>query len=69
MQFDGPFGSAEMSPIKQANRQINNGGIQADQFILEAELFLADSLVLKALEEQEKEFLIKLAGSVFVGIG
>ena len=50
MQFDGSFGSAEMSPVKEADRQIDDGGIQADELILEPELFLSDSLLWKRLE-------------------
>jgi len=41
-----------MSPVKQANRQIDNGGIQTDEFILEAERFPADPLALEATEER-----------------
>jgi len=69
VNFDGAFGAAEVSPVKEADRQINHGRIQADQFILEAELFLAEAFALDAFQEEEKEFLIKLPGPMFVGIG
>jgi hypothetical protein len=63
VQFDGSFGPAEVSPVKKADRQINNGGIQANQFILETELLFADSFVLDPFKEEEKEFLIQLPGA------
>jgi len=69
VDFDGSFGATEVSPVKEAEREINNGGIQTNQFVLEPELFLADFLALDSLQEEEKEFLIKLPGPVFVGIG
>jgi hypothetical protein len=69
MEFDGSFGSAEMSPVKEADGQVDKGRIQADELILKPEYFLPDSLVLEALKEEEKEFLIELPGPVFVGVG
>ena len=69
MEFDGSFGSAEMSPVKEADGQVDKGRIQADELILKPEPFLPDSLVLEALQEKEKEVLIELPGPVFVGVG
>ena len=48
MEFDGSFGLAEESPVKKADRQINEGRVQADELIFEPELFLSDSFALEA---------------------
>jgi hypothetical protein len=40
MQFDGPLGSAKFGPVKEDDTEINDGGIQVDQFVLKPELFL-----------------------------
>ena len=48
MKFDGSFGLTEKSPVKKADRQIDDGRIQADELIFEPELFLSNSLALEA---------------------
>jgi len=57
-----------MSPVKETDGEIDDGGIQADEFVFKAELFLPDSLVLKAMEKNQKEFLIEGPGAVFVRV-
>ena len=69
MEFDGSFGLAEKSPVKEADRQIDESRIQAEELIFEAELLLSDSLALEASEKQEEHFLEELPRAVFVGIG
>jgi hypothetical protein len=58
-----------MSPVKETEGEIDEGGIQADEFVFKAELFLSDSLVLEAMEQNQEEFLIEGPGAVFVRIG
>ena len=58
-----------MSPVKKTDRKINDGGIQAKEFIFEPEPFLSYALALKAMEKAQEEVLIKAPGAVFVGIG
>jgi len=48
MKFDGSFGLTEKSPVKKADRQIDDGRIQADELIFEPEPFLSNSLALEA---------------------
>lgn len=48
-----------MSPVKETDGEIDDGGIQADEFVFKAELFLPDSLVLEAMEQNQEEFLIE----------
>jgi hypothetical protein len=68
MQFDSPLGSAEFGPVKEADTEINDGGIQTDQFILKPE-FLSDlDLTLAPFEELHKDSLVELPGSVLIGI-
>ena len=43
VQFDHPFGAAEMSPVEHRQTQIDHGGIHADQFVLEPELLLPET--------------------------
>ena len=58
-----------MSPVKETDGEIDEGGIQADEFVFKPELFLPDSLVLEATEKNQEEFLIKGPGAVFVRVG
>ena len=69
MEFDGSFGSTEMNPVKEADREVDKGWIQADELILKSELFLPDSLALEALQEEEEQVLIELPGPVSVAVG
>ena len=56
-----------MSPVKQTEGKIDDGGIQADQFVLKPELLLPDPL--EAMEENQEEFLIEGPGAVFDRVG
>jgi hypothetical protein len=58
-----------MSPVKETEGEIDDGRIQADEFVFKAELFLPDSLVLEAMEQNKEEFLIEGPGAVFVRVG
>ena len=53
-----------MSPVKEAEGEIDDRGIQADEFVFKAELFLSDSLVLEAMEQNQDEFLIEGLGAM-----
>ncbi len=48
MELDGFFGLKEKSPVKEADRQIDDGRIQADELIFEPKLSFSDSLTLEA---------------------
>ena len=58
-----------MSPVKETDREIDNRGIQADEFVFKPEPFLAHSLVSETVKKSQEEFLIERPGAVFVGIG
>src|SRR5512142_2289517 len=69
MELNSSFGLAEKSPVKETDRQINEGGVQADQLIFEAELFLPDPFFLEPSQKHEENVLKELPRPVFVGIG
>ena len=68
MQFDGPFGATKFGPIKQGDTQIDDRGVQTDQFVFKPELFLSDHLAVTLSKKLEKDLLIKLPGAVLIGI-
>jgi hypothetical protein len=68
MEFNGPLGSTEFGPIKEADTEVNDGGIEADQFVLKPELFLDLYLALAFFEELHKDSLVELPGPVLIGI-
>jgi hypothetical protein len=69
MKFDRPFGPSEACPVKHAQAQINRGGVETNQFVLEPELLPSSYLHPTAFEQLEKNLLIKLPGTMLVGIG
>jgi hypothetical protein len=68
MQFDGPFGSAKFGPVKETDTEVNDGGIEADQFVLKPEFLFGLDLTLALFEELHKDSLIELPGPVLIGI-
>ena len=69
MQFDGPFGSTELCPVKQGNREINDRGVHAQQLILESELFPSLNLALASVQQLQKEPCVELPGTLLISIG
>jgi len=69
MQFDGPLGPPEAGPVEHRQAEIDRGGVQADQLVLESELLPCSHLHPTALEELEEDLFIKLPGAMLVGIG
>ena len=66
MQLDRPLGGAEFRPIVHREAQIDHGGIQTYQLVLEAELLPASAsgerqLRLKASVEQVEDVLLSIA--------
>ncbi len=58
-----------MSPVKHLQTQIDNGGIQANQFVLKAKPLLPDiALRLAPIKKFQKDILIKFPGTMFVGV-
>ncbi len=68
VQFDRPFGPSEMSPIKNAQTQIDGGRIEADQLVFEPEFLLSRKLSSTSVEQLTKQMLVKLPGAVFIRI-
>jgi hypothetical protein len=68
MQFDGSLGPTKLCPIKQGDREIDDGGIKAKQFVLKPELFLSSYLTLATLEQLKKDLLVKLPGAMPIRI-
>jgi len=73
VQLDGTFGGAKLGPIVHLQTQVDHGGIQAHQFVLEAELLRPlrprqRQLGLKACEQQVKHILIQLPGPMLVHV-
>jgi hypothetical protein len=69
MNFDGPFGSPKLGPIKHLQAQINSSRIHADQSVFKPKRFLPSDLDTASFKELKEHLLIQLPGTVFVGIG
>jgi hypothetical protein len=50
MKFDRPFGPSEAWPVKHAQAQIDRGGVQSDQLVLEPELLSSSDFDSTAFE-------------------
>ena len=61
MQLDGPFGPSEAGPVEHRQAEIDRGGVQADQLVLESELLPGSSLHPTALEELKENLIHKAA--------
>ena len=59
----------ESDPVKETDREIDDRRIQADEFVFEPELFLANSLISETMEKSQEEFLIERPRAVFVRVG
>src|SRR6266403_526751 len=73
VQLDRTLGRAKLRPIVHLQTQVDHGGIQAHQFVLEAELLRPlrpgqRQLGLKACEQHVKHILIQLPGSMLVHV-
>ena len=69
VQFDGSLGPSEMSPIKDAQTQVDGGRIEANQFVFEPEFLLSWKLTSTSVEQPTKEMLIKLPGAMLIRVG
>jgi len=69
MQFDGSLGPSEVGPVKDRQTEVNGRRIETDQFVLKTEFLFLRNLTSTAVQEFEKEELIKLPGAVFIRIG
>jgi hypothetical protein len=69
VQLDGPFGPAEVGPVKKAKTEIDDGGIQGQELIFEPEFLLPIDLGSNVGEETEEDLLIQLPGAMGVGVG
>jgi hypothetical protein len=68
MEFDRPLGPSEPSPVKDAQAQIDRGRVEAYQFVLKPKFLSLSGLHPTTFEQLEKNFLIQLPGTVFIGI-
>ena len=68
MQFNGLLRSTKFRPVKQGDRQIDDRRIDTDPFIFKPELFLSRHWAPAALEQLEKDPLLKFPGTVLIGI-
>jgi hypothetical protein len=69
MEFDRPFGPSETCPVKQAQAQVDRGGVETDQFVFEPELLFSSDFNPTTFEQLEKNLLIQLPGPMFISIG
>ena len=70
VKLNGTFGLTEISPGKQAEAEVDGGGIEAEQLVLEAKSLLFTGTLTTAKVSQMKEsILIELPGTVGIGIG
>lgn len=69
MQFDGPLGPSETGPVEHRQAEIDRGGVEADQLLLEPELLFPSPLHPATLQRLEEDLFIKLPGAMLVAIG
>ena len=70
VDLNGAFGLTEIRPWKQAETEVDSGGVEAEQLVLEAELLIfAGALAAAEVPQMEKGILIKLPGTVGIGVG
>jgi hypothetical protein len=70
VELNSTLGLAEVSPGKQTETEVHGSGVEAEQFVLEAELLLFSGALAAAEVPQVKEsLLIELPGTVGVGVG
>jgi hypothetical protein len=68
MEFNRPFGPSEPCPVKDAQAQIDRGGVETDQFVLKPELLSLSDLYPTTFEQLEEDLLIEFPGPVLIGI-
>lgn len=68
MQLDRALGGAELRPVIHGQAQIDDGRIDADQFVLEAELLLAHRLGGDGLEQAVEDLLEQFPRTMPVGV-
>lgn len=69
VQLDGPFGPAELCPVKHAHGQVEQGGVQAEQFVFKPKILSKAVSFSATLQHQEEHPLIEFPGAMFIGIG
>ena len=69
MQLDRALGGAELCPVIHGEAQIDDGRIDADQFVLETELFLAHRFGGDRLEQAVEDLLEQFPRTMTVGAG
>ena len=70
VELDGAFGLTKVCPGKQAETEVDGGRIKAEQLVLEAKLLLfTRALTIAKIPQVKEGILIKLPGTVSVGIG
>jgi len=70
VELNGAFGLTEISPRKQAQAKVNGGGVEAEEPVPEAKLLLfARALTAAKVPQMKESILIKLPGTVGIGIG
>src|SRR5208282_5424314 len=68
MQLHGTFAAAVVGPVEDAGAEFDQGGVQTQQLVLEAEAMRAGGFA-AATEQLIKHAAVQLPGPVFVGIG
>ncbi len=69
MQLRRPLGSAKLGPFTEAGAELNHCRIQADEFVPEAETFLAEIQGPTLAQELVTYPLVQLPWPVFVRLG
>src|SRR5208282_1453249 len=68
MQLHGTFAAAVVGPVEDAGAEFDQGGVQTQQLVLEAEAMRAGGFA-AATQQLIKHGAVQLPGPVFVGIG
>ena len=68
MQFDCTFGSAELRPVIQRQAQVDHGGVEAHQLVLEPKFLLAHRLGGNDVEQPVEHLLEQLPRTMAIGV-
>ena len=69
VQFHRAFSSLELRPVIHRQAQVNDGRIEADQFVFEPEFLFAGRFAGNNIEQCVEDLLEQLRRAVAVGVG
>ena len=68
MQLDGAFGAAVLRPVEDRGAQLDQGSVETEQLVLEAEAMASGDFA-AAAQQLIEDAAVQLPGTVLVGVG